>query len=150
MVFIPNLKKYDINCLVALGNQAVDEFVRERIKLVIIEKINLLNYPTFALIHKLKKSNNILKEVYASLIMMRLSTEDYSIDDSMIDEIVDLVSLDILIYYGAYSPSLKFREKCIQKFWNIVEMLEDKEMLEQKKYIDCRRIRVLKIRGDKE
>lgn len=132
MVLRPLLRNYNINVLVELGNRTIDEFNREQIKLLIAEKIYVLDYSMFYLINKYKNANMILKEVYAKLIIMKLREDEYYIDDIILDEILEMVSFDDLIYYGREAASFEIREKSIKKFYDRGMKIEDKNELYKK------------------
>ena len=133
MVFNPRLEDYDINILVALGNQTDDVFTRNHIKFLIVEKICLLNYSMFYLINKFIGSKKILKEVYAEVIVILMKNSEYYIDDIVMNQIIKLASLDTLAYYGMESCSLRFSLCCKEEFWNRAKDLEDKVELNNKK-----------------
>ena len=133
MTAYPLLKNYNIKYLILLGNNTEDEILYDQIKLAIVEKLLLLDYPMFLLINKFGVSDKILKEAYAVVIIMKMKDDEYILDDRIIAEVLDLVSLDDLIHYGAESPSLVFRDKCIKKFWEVGKNIEDKIELDRKK-----------------
>ena len=146
MVFRPLLRSYNINVLVELGNRTIDEFNREQIKLLIAEKIYILDYSMFYLINKYRNSKMILKEAYAKVIIMKLREDDYYIDDNILDEILEIVSFDDLIYYGREAASFEIREKSIKKFYDRGMKIEDKNEFYRKINYD----KVLKKKkGDK-
>ena len=146
MVFRPLLRNYNINVLVELGNRTFDEFNREQIKLLIAEKIYILDYSMFYLISKYRNSKFILKEAYAKVIIMKLREDEYYIDDNILDEILEIVSFDDLIYYGREAASFEIREKSIKKFYDRGMKIEDKNELYRKITYD----KVLKKKkGDK-
>ena len=66
-----------------------------------------------------------------------MKTETYYIDDSIINEILELVSLDTLMCYGAESCSLNFSNRCKEEFWNRGILIEDKVELIRKKKFRC-------------
>ena len=132
MVFRPLLRSYNINVLVELGNRTIDEFNREQIKLLIAEKIYILDYSMFYLINKYRSSKMILKEAYAKVIIMKLREDEYYIDDNILDEILEIVSFDDLIYYGREAASFEIREKSIKKFYDRGMKIEDKNELYRK------------------
>lgn len=146
MVFRPLLRNYNINVLVELGNRTIDELNREQIKLLIAEKIYILDYSMFYLISKYRNSKMILKEAYAKVIIMKLREDEYYIDDNILDEILEIVSFDDLIYYGREAASFEIREKSIKKFYDRGMKIEDKNELYRKINYD----KVLKKKkGDK-
>ena len=132
MVFRPLLRSYNINVLVELGNRTIDEFNREQIKLLIAEKIYILDYSMFYLINKYRSSKMILKEAYAKVIIMKLREDEYYVDDNILDEILEIVSFDDLIYYGREAASFEIREKSIKKFYDRGMKIEDKNELYRK------------------
>ena len=136
MVFRPLLRSYNINVLVEIGNRTIDEFNREQIKLLIAEKIYILDYSMFYLINKYRSSKMILKEAYAKVIIMKLREDEYYIDDNILDEILEIVSFDDLIYYGREAASFEIREKSIKKFYDRGMKIEDKNELYRKMYND--------------
>lgn len=146
MVWIPKLDNYDVNALITLGNHTFDEFSREQIKLSIVKKIFSFNYSVFYLIAKFKCSDNILREAYAKVIIMKLTEDEYYIDDRVLDEILNLVSLDDLVHYGREAVSIEIREKSARKFDQRGMRIEDKKELYRKMNIGKVRIKK-KIRG---
>lgn len=151
MVFFPRLECYDINALVALGNQTDDDFYRNKIKKVIIDKLLLKNYSMFAFINKFNSSMGIIKEAYAEVIVILMGGNDYYIDDILIDEVLKYVSLDTLMNYGAKSSSSYFSERCIDEFWKVAFQIEDKKELYNKVGFSRRLCRSInrKWKGDK-
>jgi len=152
MTTIPKLKNYDLSVLICLGNQTTDMVNRNKIKILIIEKILQFNASMFFLLNCFRETNKILREAYAEVLTMKMKDNEYDIDDEIIEQIVSLVSLDTLIEYGAESISLNFREKCIEEFWNRALEIEDKVELgkkSSKKKNRLRRILQLKRKGDK-
>ena len=133
MALSPKLEDYDINILVALGNQTDDVFAHNHIKYLIVKKILLLNYSMFFLVNKFIGSKKILKEAYAEVIVIVMKDIDYYIDDFIMNEIVKLTSLDMLMHYGMESSSLEFREKCKKEFWDRAKEIEDKVELNRKR-----------------
>ncbi len=126
MTVMPKLKNYDISVLVALGNQTDNPIMRNKIKLLIIEKILINNSSMFFLINSFRNTKKILKEAYAEVIVIKMKNNDYCIDDNLIDEILNLTSLDTLMLYGADSISNNFSRKCISEFWRRGMQIEDK------------------------
>lgn len=151
MVLLPRLEGYDINALVALGNQMNDDFHRDTIKKMIIDKVFMNNYPIFIFINKFNSSIGIIKEVYAEVIVILMKDNDYYIDDKLVDEILRYTSLDTLVNYGMKSSSSYFRERCIDEFWKVAIQIEDKEELYKKVTFSrklCKSIK-RKLKGDK-
>jgi len=149
MTVMPILKNYDINVLVALGNQADNIVTRNKIKLLIIEKILSYNSSMFFLINSFTISRKILKEAYAEVIVMRMRDCNYSIDDSILNEILSLTSLDTLMLYGAESESRSFSHKCILEFWKRGMEIEDKFELNKKGNVKRFNLIMKKKKGDK-
>ena len=137
MVVSPNLRDYDVNVLIAIGNQCDDIFKRNHIKMLIVEKLMEFDKPIFFFINKFLNTNKFLNEVYAEIITIKMKTETYYIDDSIINEILELVSLDTLMCYGAESCSLNFSNRCKEEFWNRGILIEDKVELTRKKKFRC-------------
>ena len=146
MVMIPELKNYSIEKLSALGNASQDAFFREEIKELIVKKILMLHSPMFFLINKFDKSSKILREVYAKTILIRMKDEDYEIDDSVVDEILSLVSLEDLALYGSDVKSLNIREKCNKLIWDSVVIFEDTSEMDKKNARYRRRVLVEKLK----
>lgn len=136
MIFCPKYEEYDIKVLILLGNQTSDVFTRNKIKLVLIEKILELNKPMFYLVNKFINSDRILKEVYADVIMIYMKENEYYINDNIVDEILKFASLDGLIYYGADSKNIEFSIKCKEEFDNRAKLIEDKIELNKKRKLD--------------
>ena len=146
MVFKPKLSEYDINVLVALCNQIDDEFSRNKIKMEIVEKILSYNYSMFYLINKFMYSKTIMKEAYADVILMNMKSNNYYIDDAIINEILTYASLDTLIYYGADSSSYEFSKKCKDEFWRRGYEIEDKLELLKKKNLGTSLVKKIMIK----
>ena len=149
MVVRPLLKNYNIKVLVELGNRVTDEFSKEQYKLLIAEKIFVLDYSMFYLINKFKSSDRILKEAYAKAIIMKLREDEYYIDDKVLDEILEMVSFDDLMYHGREAASLDIREKSIKKFYDRGMKIEDKAELYKKMNLDKVREKRKVIGNDK-
>ena len=151
MVLLPRLEGYDINALVALGNQIDDDFHRDTIKKMIIDKVLMNNYPIFIFINKFNSSIGIIKEVYAEVIVILMKDNDYYIDDKLVDEILRYTSLDTLVNYGMKSSSSYFRERCIDEFWKVAIQIENKEELYKKVVFSRRLCKSIKrkLKGDK-
>ena len=155
MEFRPKLTQYNVNVLATFANNSTDEFTKNKIKMIIIEKILNYNYSMFYLINKFKLSNGILKESYADIILMYMKDNDYLIDDGMVDEILSFASFEGLVNYGIDSPSFEFSMKCKEEFDNRVKIIEDKIEFFRKRNMDERNERniILKkrkvIRNDK-
>ena len=132
IVLIPKLEQYDLNALVTLGNLATDEFSRNRIKVEVINKILDFHYPMFSLLVRFKRSNLILKEAYADVILINMKDNDYYIDDMILNEILKLASFDALICYGANSSSYEFNIKCKDEFYRRGYEIEDKIEFQRK------------------
>ena len=132
MTKIPKVENYDINILVALGEQTDNIITYNKIKLLIIEKVLSCNMLMFVLVNSFRFATGILREAYAEAIAIRMTECNYSIDDITLNDIVSLLSLDALMYYGAESLSENFREKSIQEFWKRAIFIEDKNELFEK------------------
>jgi len=63
---------------------------------------------------------------------MKLIEDEYYIDDKVLDEILDLVSLDDLVNYDMVAVSMKVREKSTIKFEQREMRIEDKMELYRK------------------
>ena len=109
MEFRPKLTKYNINVLAVFANSSTDEFAKNKIKMVIIEKILNYNYSIFYLIHKFRLSTGILKESYADVILMNMKGNDYYIDDEILNQILKYASFEALVNYGIDSDSLEVK-----------------------------------------
>lgn len=136
MEFKPKLTQYNINVLAVFANSSTDEFTKNKIKMIIIEKILNYNYSLFYLIHKFKLSNGILKESYADVILMYMKDNDYYIDEDILDGILKYASFEGLVNYGFDSPSLEFSFKCKEEFDNRVKSIEDKIEFFRKRNMD--------------
>ena len=152
MGLLPRLEGYDINALVALGNQTDDDFHRDKIKNIIIDKVLMNNCPIFIFINKFNSSMGIIKEVYAEVIVILMKDNDYYIDDRLIDEILRYTSLDTLMNYGMKSSSLYFKERCVDEFWKVAVQIENKKELYKKVTFSRRLCRSIKrkLKGDKK
>ena len=129
---VPKLKTYSVEKLTALGNSTQDVFLREKIKDLITEKLLMLHSPMFYLINKFMKSDKILREVYAKVILIRMKDEEFVFEDSIVDEILSLVSLYDLALYGGNICSLEIREKCTKMLWDSAVIFEDTSELNRK------------------
>ena len=147
MTKMPNLNDYPIEVLVCLANSPDNEFMKDNIKNILVDKIQLLNLPMFILINKFILTNNILKEVYAKVILMRLGNEEYNIENKLLDEILSLISLDDVVTYGSNVKSLEIRKKCEELFWVQALMVEDSSELNRKNTRYRRRVLVEKIKN---
>lgn len=136
MIFKPKLNRYNINTLVALSNNAMDEFTRNKIRIAMVDRILSYNYSIFFLINKFMMSKTLLKEAYADVILMYMKGNDYYIDDVLVDEILSYASLDALMYYGADSNSYEFNIKCKEEFYRRGREFEDKVELQRKRILD--------------
>ena len=54
------------------------------------------------------------------------------------NEILNLVSLDTLICYGAESSNVNFSNKCKEEFWKRGVLIEDKFELNKKRKFRCK------------
>lgn len=136
MEFRPKLTQYNINVLAVFANSSTDEFAKNKIKMVIIEKILNYNYSIFYLIHKFRLSTGILKESYADVILMNMKGNDYYIDDEILNQILKYASFEGLVNYGIDSSSLEFSMKCKEEFDNRVKIIEDKIEFFRKRNLD--------------
>ena len=132
MMLIPKLEQYDLNALVVLGNLSNDEFSRSRIKVEIVNKLLDYHYPMFSLLVRFKRSNLILKEAYADVILINMKGNDYYIDNLIVDEILKIASFEALICYGADSNSYEFNIKCKDEFYRRGFEIEDKIEFQRK------------------
>ena len=132
MMLIPKLEQYDLNALVVLGNLSNDEFSRSRIKVEIVNKLLDYHYPMFSLLVRFKRSNLILKEAYADVILINMKGNDYYIDNLIVDEILKIASFEALICYGADSNSYEFNIKCKDEFYRRGYEIEDKIEFQRK------------------
>ena len=132
MMLIPKLEQYDLNALVVLGNLSNDEFSRSRIKVEIVNKLLDYHYPMFSLLVRFKRSNLILKEAYADVILINMKGNDYYIDNLIVDEILKLASFEALICYGADSASYEFNIRCKDEFYRRGFEIEDKIEFQRK------------------
>lgn len=147
MVFKTDLKDLSVEVLIALYAKSNGEYSREDIKNTIInEKQFANNYPLFYFVERFKKANEIFKELYADLILVKLQDEIFYIDDKTMNEIIKLASYDALIYYGANSKSLEISNKCQEEFYSCGEEIIDKDELEEDKKVHTRKpyLRIIK------
>ena len=146
----PRLMDYNIKTLVILGNQAYDEEYREVVKKTLVKKMSDLNYSIMFLLNSFISAKGILREVYAELLMITIHNNKFDLPDVVTDEIIKLVSIDTLTKYGMESLSEKFREKCINEFWERAIEQEDKIELVKKRMVDSPfgRLIVSKKKGD--
>lgn len=151
MEFRPKLTQYNINVLAVFANSSTDEFAKNKIKMVIIEKILNYNYSIFYLIHKFRLSTGILKESYADVILMNMKGNDYYIDDEILNQILKYASFEALVNYGIDSDSLDFSMKCKEEYDNRSKIIEDKIEFFRKSMDDGneRKILLRKRKGDK-
>ena len=150
MTKIPLLENYNVKILVNLGNNTDDVFTRNKIKVLIVEKLMATeNCSMFFLINKFRNSTKILKEAYAEIITMSMKDNFYNLGDNIINEVVSLVSLDTLIYYGAESRMIQFSKKCKEEFWNRAILIEDKNELRRKNSKKRIRKKLMIWKGDK-
>ena len=130
----PRLIDYDIKVLIILGNQAKDDETRDSIRKILIDKHRLLNYSMIFLLNKFISSKDIMREVYAELIMIMMCERDLNLSSEMLGDIIKSVSLDSLSKYSSEVVSLELRDKCQNEFWNRVLEKEDNKGLIKKKY----------------
>lgn len=116
----PKLEDYNVNVLCIIGNQAVDSNYRDLILSLIVDKIVKNDYPLFFLVNCFKFSDLIIKEAYAEVIVRKMKDVEYDIEDELLFNILNIVSIDCLFYYGMESSSLVFRNKCKDEFWKRV------------------------------
>jgi hypothetical protein len=130
----PNLNDYDIKVLILLGNQTRDEEFREDIKHILIEKLIPLNYSILYFLNNFSKSEGIIHEVYAEILMRMVCEKRIYINYRIMDLVIGLVSLDTLMKYGMESDDLNLSEKCKEEFWKRVLENENDNDLIKKKY----------------
>ena len=146
----PRMSSYDINALIYLWNRATDDFSRNRIKMSIVEKVLFCEYSIFYLINKFMYSKTeLLKNVYADVILMKMKDNDYSFDEEIVIELLMYASLDTLMYYGTETLSYEFNNKCKDEFWKRAYEIENKIELKDKQNLDKKFILSLKKKGDK-
>ena len=146
----PRMSSYDINALIYLWNRATDDFSRNRIKMSIVEKVLFCEYSIFYLINKFMYSKTeLLKNVYADVILMKMKDNDYSFDEEIVIELLMYASLDTLMYYGTETLSYEFNNKCKEEFWKRAYEIENKVELKNKQNLDKKLILSLKKKGDK-
>lgn len=145
----PRMSSYDINALIYLWNRETDEFLKSKIKMAIIEKVLSFDYSMFYLINKFMYSKTeLLKSVYADVILMKMKDNDYYLNDSIVGELLIYASLDTLIYYGTETLSYEFNNKCKEEFWKRAYEIENKIELRNKQNLDKKLILSLKKKGD--
>ena len=145
----PRMSSYDINALIYLWNRASDDFSRNKIKMSIVEKVLFCEYSMFYLINKFMYSKTeLLKEVYADVILMKMKDNDYSLDEEIVNELLMYASLDTLMYYGTETLSYEFNNKCKDEFWKRAYEIENKIELKNKQNLDKKLILGLKKKGD--
>ena len=130
----PSLRDYDIKVLILLGNQTRDEDFREDIKLILIEKLIPLNYSILYFLNNFTKSEGIIHEVYAEILMRMVYEKRIYINYKIMNLVIGLVSLDTLMKYGMESDDLNLSEKCKEEFWKRVLENENDNDLIKKKY----------------
>ena len=146
----PRMSSYDINALIYLWNRASDDFSRNKIKMSIVEKVLFCEYSMFYLINKFMYSKTeLLKNVYADVILMKMKDNDYSFDEEIVIELLMYASLDTLMYYGTETLSYEFNNKCKEEFWKRAYEIENKVELKNKQNLDKKLILSLKKKGDK-
>ena len=147
----PRMSSYDINALIYLWNRATDDFSRNRIKMSIVEKVLFCEYSIFYLINKFMYSKTeLLKNVYADVILMNMKDNDYSLNEEIVNELLMYASLDTLMYYGTETLSYEFNNKCKDEFWKRAYEIENKIELKNKQNLDKKLILSLKKKGDKK
>jgi len=145
----PRMSSYDINALIYLWNRETDEFLRSKIKMAIIEKVLSFDYSMFYLINKFMYSKTeLLKSVYADVILMKMKDNDYYLNDSIVNQLLIYASLDTLMYYGTETLSYEFNNKCKEEFWKRAYEIENKIELRNKQNLDKKLILSLKKKGD--
>ena len=145
----PRMSSYDINALIYLWNRATDDFSRNKIKMSIVEKVLFCEYSMFYLINKFMYSKTeLLKNVYADVILMKMKDNDYSLDEEIVNELLMYASLDTLMYYGTETLSYEFNNKCKDEFWKRAYEIENKIELKNKQNLDKKLILGLKKKGD--
>ena len=147
----PRMSSYDINALIYLWNRASDDFSRNKIKMSIVEKVLFCEYSMFYLINKFMYSKTeLLKNVYADVILMNMKDNDYSLNEEIVNELLMYASLDTLMYYGTETLSYEFNNKCKDEFWKRAYEIENKIELKNKQNLDKKLILSLKKKGDKK
>ena len=146
MVVMPNLENYSIEKLCALGNSSDNIFTRDDIKYLLEIRVLNLNESLFYLLNKFRCFKGIIKEVYAKVILIKLTEEEYYIENGIIDDILSLISLDDLVKYGSNACSLEIRKKCEELFWLNAVIIEDVSELNKKNAMYRRRALVEKIK----
>ena len=142
----PNLKEYSIEALVLIGNSS-DGIKRDEIKSLIVEKILMLNKPIFYILNKFRLSNNILREAYAKVILIKLGEIEYNLDDVTMDNILALITLDDLTIYGTLVKSFELRKRCEEVFWARAFMIKKFSETNRKTVMYKRRLLIEKIRN---
>ena len=142
----PNLKDYSIEALVLIGNSS-DGIKRDEIKSLIVEKILMLNKPIFYILNKFMLSNNILREAYAKVILIKLGEIEYNLDDVTMDDILALITVDDLTIYGTLVKSFELRKRCEEVFWDRAFMIEKFSETNRKTVMYKRRLLIEKIRN---
>ena len=146
----PRMSSYDINALIYLWNRETDEFLRSKIKMAIVEKVLSFDYSMFYLINKFMYSKTeLLKRLYADVILMKMKDNDYYLNDSIVSELLIYASLDTLIYYGTETLSYEFNNKCKEELWKRAYEIENKIELRNKQNLDKKLVLSLKKKGDK-
>ena len=91
----------------------------------------------------------LLKNVYADVILMKMKDNDYSLDEKIVNELLMYASLDTLMFYGTETLSYEFNNKCKEEFWKRAYEIENKIELKNKQNLDKILILSLKKKGDK-
>ena len=91
----------------------------------------------------------LLKNVYADVILMNMKDNDYSLNEEIVNELLMYASLDTLMYYGTETLSYEFNNKCMEEFWRRAIEIENKVELKRKYDLDKKLILSLKKKGDR-
>ena len=126
----PRLESYDVRVLFSLLDNTYDDETQEKIKRIIINKINNNKYPLFYYINKFKTSIGDIKEIYADLILMNLDNDTINL---VTDEILQHASHDALIHYGASYGDSNLTKRCKEEFYSRCSMIEEPVQITSKK-----------------
>ena len=81
--------------------------------------------------------------------MSILNSNDYYLEEEIVNELLMYASLDTLMYYGTETMSYEFNNKCKEEFWKRAYEIENKIELRNKQNLDKKFILSLKKKGDK-
>ena len=130
----PRITDYSIKALIAIGNQTSDELLREDIRNILVNRLRNTNYSVMYLLSKFSNSKDIMRYVYADLIMIMVCNHNLYLSSVIMDEIVKLVSMDVLTEYGMKSNYEDVMSKCKDEFWKRALDKEENVNLIKKKY----------------